>query len=72
MSYRKDPRKRLAELLNNALNKRHTYAVIWVATDRLELTGCDQRWLSSYAAWHPGCALVNIRDHLATLPRVTC
>ncbi|EOM1525892.1 hypothetical protein ACNBFH_004432 [Salmonella enterica subsp. enterica serovar Bareilly] len=72
MTYRKDPQKRLAELLNNALNKGHTHAVI--ITDRLEMTGSDQRWLACWVAWHvaQGAVLVNIREHLASLPRVTC
>lgn len=70
MSYRKDPQKRLAELLNNALNKRHTHAIL--ITDRLQMTGCDQRWLACWVAWHPGSRLVDIKQHLATLPPVTC
>ena len=72
MTYKRDPKKRLAVLLNNALNKGHKYAVIHVLTDRLELTGCDHRWMSCWSAWHPGTQLVNVREHLDTLPRVTC
>ncbi len=70
MAYKRDPKKRLAQLLNLALNKRHTHAII--ITDRLQMTGTDVRWLSCWVAWHPGSELVEIKQHLSTLPRVTC
>ncbi|ENT9212147.1 hypothetical protein ACFA67_004538 [Salmonella enterica] len=72
MSYRKDPQKRLAQLLHNATNKGHRFCII--INDRLEMSGNDQRWLQSWANWHQdqGAELHNIAELLATLPRVTC
>lgn len=72
MAYKRDPKKRLAQLLNLALDKGHRYAVIHVITDRLVMSGSDERMMKAFAGWTEGMQLVNVREHLDALPRVTC
>lgn len=68
MTYKIDPHKRLAQRLNDALNKGHRWAVIWLVTDKLELTGTDEKWLRVWSAWHPGTQLIEIKEKLKSLP----
>lgn len=72
MTYRRDPQKRLAELLHIALNKGHLYAVIEPATSRLVMSGREERLMKAFAGWAPGTQLINVRQHIEQLPRVTC
>ena len=72
MPYKRDPKKRLALLLHSAMDKGHKYAVIHVITDRLIMSGCDERMMKAFAGWTEGMQLVNVKDHLSALPRVTC
>jgi len=72
MPYRTDPQKRLAQLLHSAMNKGHKYAVIHGFTDRLVMSGSDERLLKAFAGWTPDMKFVDVRQHLATLPRISC
>lgn len=72
MPYRKDPLKKLAQQLNEGLNRGHRWAVIWVINDRLQMTGTNHESLRVWSAWNPGTELVDIKERLAQLPRVSC
>lgn len=50
MAFRKDPRKRLAAALNEGLNRGHRRAVIWLITDKLEMTGTNREALRVWSA----------------------
>lgn len=62
MPYRKAPLKKLAAALNEGLNRRHQWAVIWLITDRLEMTGTNYETLRVWAAWNPGEELIEIKE----------
>lgn len=68
MAYRKDPLKKLAAALNEGLNRGHRWAVIWLITDRLAMTGTNERLLYVWSQWHPGTELIEIKEKLKSLP----
>lgn len=72
MSYRIDPKKRLARELHRLIDRGYVYAVINVRFDRVALSGEPLAKLRAYAGWTPNMALINIREHLAQLPQVSC